>query len=341
MAFFGKVGSSTHGETTFKYLTFGVVGVDWISLGSRIRGENSASALRMRFSNTRGPRSFSSAFPITVAKAFNGTFIRRSVAKIFVKRKEEAFGRGRGGFGLLPLAARLSGYQPIHPSTRPSIAGRQANLSVFQRAETRDQCAFPFRRNFRVENRCHRIGSCGSVADGEEMSATRILYKRKKRNNRRGFHPLAYPRRAHARAKVVGKGGAHGYVHVCRINIYYVSRVRYLNTWGKSDSESRSYSRDFIFRMHSSLQISTTRKPVSLGAREICWKIVASGRGDVARARNNLVTCPEHDNFFSFNPRIGRRCVARICMDEINRGRSRGKLLFLLVTVDFRTWKSV
>lgn len=270
MAFFGKVGSSTHGETTFKYLTFGVVGVDWISLGSRIRGENSASALRMRFSNTRGPRSFSSAFPITVAKAFNGTFIRRSVAKIFVKRKEEAFGRGRGGFGLLPLAARLSGYQPIHPSTRPSIAGRQANLSVFQRAETRDQCAFPFRRNFRVENRCHRIGSCGSVADGEEMSATRILYKRKKRNNRRGFHPLAYPRRAHARAKVVGKGGAHGYVHVCRINIYYVSRVRYLNTWGKSDSESRSYSRDFIFRMHSSLQISTTRKPVSLGAREIC-----------------------------------------------------------------------
>lgn len=158
----------------------------------------------------------------------------------------------------------------IHPPTRPSIAGRQANLSVFQRAETRDQCAFPFRRNFRVENRCHRIGSCGSVADGEEMSATRILYKRKKRNNRRGFHPLAYPRRAHARAKVVGKGGAHGYVHVCRINIYYVSRVRYLNTWGKSDSESRSYSRDFIFRMHSSLQISTTRKPVSLGAREIC-----------------------------------------------------------------------
>lgn len=153
MAFFGKVGSSTHGETTFKYLTFGVVGVDWISLGSRIRGENSASALRMRFSNTRGPRSFSSAFPITVAKAFNGTFIRRSVAKIFVKRKEEAFGRGRGGFGLLPLAARLFGYQPIHPSTRPSIAGRQANLSVFQRAETRDQCAFPFRRNFRVENR--------------------------------------------------------------------------------------------------------------------------------------------------------------------------------------------
>ena len=124
MAFFGKVGSSTHGETTFKYLTFGVVGVDWISLGSRIRGENSASALRMRFSNTRGPRSFSSAFPITVAKAFNGTFIRRSVAKIFVKRKEEAFGRGRGGFGLLPLAARLSGYQPIHPSTNPSVHRR-------------------------------------------------------------------------------------------------------------------------------------------------------------------------------------------------------------------------
>lgn len=186
------------------------------------------------------------------------------------ERKRRLVGGGEG-LAFCPWLLDCPVTNPsIHPPTRPSIAGRQANLSVFQRAETRDQCAFPFRRNFRVENRCHRIGSCGSVADGEEMSATRILYKRKKRNNRRGFHPLAYPRRAHARAKVVGKGGAHGYVHVCRINIYYVSRVRYLNTWGKSDSESRSYSRDFIFRMHSSLQISTTRKPVSLGAREIC-----------------------------------------------------------------------
>lgn len=186
------------------------------------------------------------------------------------ERKRRLVGGGEG-LAFCPWLLDCPVTNPsIHPPTRPSIAGRQANLSVFQRAETRDQCAFPFRRNFRVENRCRRIGSCGSVADGEEMSATRILYKRKKRNNRRGFHPLAYPRRAHARAKVVGKGGAHGYVHVCRINIYYVSRVRYLNTWGKSDSESRSYSRDFIFRMHSSLQISTTRKPVSLGAREIC-----------------------------------------------------------------------
>lgn len=342
MAFFGKVGSSTHGETTFKYLTFGVVGVDWISLGSRIRGENSASALRVcAFQTHAGRVRFRARFPSQWPKpSMEHLSVDRSPKFSSKERKRRLVG-GRGGFGLLPLAARLSGYQPIHPSTRPSIADRQANLSVFQRAETRDQCAFPFRRNFRVENRCRRIGSCGSVADGEEMSATRILYKRKKRNNRRGFHPLAYPRRAHARAKVVGKGGAHGYVHVCRINIYYVSRVRYLNTWGKSDSESRLYSRDFIFRMHSSLQISTTRKPVSLGAREICWKIVASGRGDVARARNNLVTCPEHDNFFSFNPRIGRRYVARICTDEINRGRSRGKLLFLLVMVDFRTWKSV
>lgn len=346
MAFFGKVGSSTHGETTFKYLTFGVVGVDWISLGSRIRGENSASALRMRFSNTRGPRSFSSAFPITVAKAFNGTFIRRSVAKIFVKRKEEAFGRGEGRVWPSALGCsivRLPTHPSIHQPVRPSPVGKPiCRFSNARKRATNARSLFAEIFGSKIDSLARRIASCGSVADGEEMSATRILYKRKKRNNRRGFHPLAYPRRAHARAKVVGKGGAHGYVHVCRINIYYVSRVRYLNTWGKSDSESRSYSRDFIFRMHSSLQISTTRKPVSLGAREICWKIVASGRGDVARARNNLVTCPEHDNFFSFNPRIGRRCVARISTDEINRadtrGRSRGKLLFLL---DFRTWKSV
>lgn len=123
MAFFGKVGSSTHGETTFKYLTFGVVGVDWISLGSRIRGENSASALRMRFSNTRGPRSFSSAFPITVAKAFNGTFIRRSVAKIFVKRKEEAFGRGEGRVWPSALGCSIVRL-PTHPSIHPSVHRR-------------------------------------------------------------------------------------------------------------------------------------------------------------------------------------------------------------------------
>lgn len=274
MAFFGKVGSSTHGETTFKYLTFGVVGVDWISLGSRIRGENSASALRMRFSNTRGPRSFSSAFPITMAKAFNGTFIRRSVAKIFVKRKEEAFGRGEGRVWPSALGCsivRLPTHPSIHQPVRPSPVGKPiCRFSNARKRATNARSLFAEIFGSKIDSLARRIASCGSVADGEEMSATRILYKRKKRNNRRGFHPLAYPRRAHARAKVVGKGGAHGYVHVCRINIYYVSRVRYLNTWGKSDSESRSYSRDFIFRMHSSLQISTTRKPVSLGAREIC-----------------------------------------------------------------------
>lgn len=179
MAFFGKVGSSTHGETTFKYLTFGVVGVDWISLGSRIRGENSASALRVcAFQTHAGRVRFRARFPSRWPKpSMEHLSVDRSPKFSSKERKRRLVG-GRGGFGLLPLAARLSGYQPIHPSTRPSIAGRQANLSVFQRAETRDQCAFPFRRNFRVENRCRRIGSCGSVADGEEMSATRILYKR-------------------------------------------------------------------------------------------------------------------------------------------------------------------
>lgn len=255
------------------------------------------------------------------------------------ERKRRLVGGGEG-LAFCPWLLDCPVTNPsIHPPVRPSPVGKPiCRFSNARKRATNARSLFAEIFGSKIDSLARRIASCGSVADGEEMSATRILYKRKKRNNRRGFHPLAYPRRAHARAKVVGKGGAHGYVHVCRINIYYVSRVRYLNTWGKSDSESRSYSRDFIFRMHSSLQISTTRKPVSLGAREICWKIVASGRGDVARARNNLVTCPEHDNFFSFNPRIGRRCVARICMDEINRGRSRGKLLFLL---DFRTWKSV
>lgn len=94
------------------------------------------------------------------------------------ERKRRLVGGGEG-LAFCPWLLDCPVTNPsIHPPTRPSIAGRQANLSVFQRAETRDQCAFPFRRNFRVENRCRRIGSCGSVADGEEMSATRILYKR-------------------------------------------------------------------------------------------------------------------------------------------------------------------
>lgn len=69
-----------------------------------------------------------------------------------------------------------------------------------------------------------------------------------------------------------GEGGGGGGEHIVRTCMPYkhILRfgVRYLNTWGKSDSESRSYSRDFIFQMHSSLQISTTRKPVSGRARE-------------------------------------------------------------------------
>lgn len=344
MAFFGKVGSSTHGETTFKYLTFGVVGVDWISLGSRIRGENSASAVYALFKHTRA------AFVFERVSHHDGQSLQWNIypsigRQNFRQKKGRGVWSGGGeGLAFCPWLLDCPVTNPsIHPPVRPSPVGKPiCRFSNARKRATNARSLFAEIFGSKIDSLARRIASCGSVADGEEMSATRILYKRKKRNNRRGFHPLAYPRRAHARAKVVGKGGAHGYVHVCRINIYYVSRVRYLNTWGKSDSESRSYSRDFIFRMHSSLQISTTRKPVSLGAREICWKIVASGRGDVARARNNLVTCPEHDNFFSFNPRIGRRCVARISTDEINRadtrGRSRGKLLFLL---DFRTWKSV
>lgn len=187
------------------------------------------------------------------------------------ERKRRLVGGGEG-LAFCPWLLDCSVTNPsIHPPVRPSPVGKPiCRFSNARKRATNARSLFAEIFGSKIDSLARRIASCGSVADGEEMSATRILYKRKKRNNRRGFHPLAYPRRAHARAKVVGKGGAHGYVHVCRINIYYVSRVRYLNTWGKSDSESRSYSRDFIFRMHSSLQISTTRKPVSLGAREIC-----------------------------------------------------------------------
>lgn len=48
-----------------------------------------------------------------------------------------------------------------------------------------------------------------------------------------------------ARSKVDGWVDAATYVRTPCINIYYVSRVRYLNTWGKSDSESRPYSPRF------------------------------------------------------------------------------------------------
>ena len=91
--------------------------MDFARLASARCSENSASVLHrvcMRFSNTHGARSFGARFPSLVGKAFNGTFIRRSVAKIFanVKRKEEAF----SGVWPSALGCSIVRLQPIHPS---------------------------------------------------------------------------------------------------------------------------------------------------------------------------------------------------------------------------------
>lgn len=139
MAFFGKVGNSTHAKLRLNiWLSALSVSIGFRSACIRAMQRKfgpSCSARCVRFSNTTWSARFERVSHHG-GKALNGTFIRRSVAKIFanVKRKEEAF----SGFGLLPLAARLSGYNPI----RPSIADRQANLSVSQRAETNARSLF-------------------------------------------------------------------------------------------------------------------------------------------------------------------------------------------------------
>lgn len=126
MAFFGKVGSSTHGETTFKYLTFGVVGVDWISLGSRIRGENSASAVYALFKHTRA------AFVFERVSHHGGQSLQWNIypsigRQNFRQKKGRGVWSGEGRVWPSALGCsivRLPTHPSIHQPVRPSPVGK-------------------------------------------------------------------------------------------------------------------------------------------------------------------------------------------------------------------------
>lgn len=135
-------------ETPFKYLTFGVVGVDWIS---HPRDAVAKTAFRPRLPSPPppSPPSCMGLFKYTLVpcrvshhggEAFNGTFIRRS-GKIFanVKRKEEAF----SGLAFCPWLNRLL------PTTRPRWPGQFVGF-LTQNLETR---VVPFSGEFSGKNR--------------------------------------------------------------------------------------------------------------------------------------------------------------------------------------------
>lgn len=180
------------------------------------------------FSNTR---SFRAAFPITVAKPS----IYPSIGQNF--RQREKKGRGVFGFGLLPLAARLSRvyYNPC-PVARP--------ICRFSNAAQK-RVLFPF-REFSGENRWIARVLVARVVDGEGIESRITEYPKNKK--KRGTIDVARSTcLSTSRDRRWMDGCAAGGVYVCTpcINIYYVSRVRYLNTRGKSDSESRPYSPRF------------------------------------------------------------------------------------------------
>lgn len=138
------------------------------------------------FSNTR---SFRAAFPITVAKPS----IYPSIGQNF--RQREKKGRGVFGFGLLPLAARLSRvyYNPC-PVARP--------ICRFSNAAQK-RVLFPFREF--SGGKSMDSSSAGSTRRGwrrhGKFRITEYPKNKKKRNNRRGsIHLLIHV----ARSKVDG-----------------------------------------------------------------------------------------------------------------------------------------
>lgn len=104
------------------------------------------------FKYTRGAFVWS-AFPITGGQSLQWN-IYPSIGRQNFRQRQK---KGRGVFGGLAFCPWLL---DCPATTHPSIAGRQANLSVFQRAETRDQCAFPFREPRRGEIFGSKIDAC-------------------------------------------------------------------------------------------------------------------------------------------------------------------------------------
>lgn len=155
MAFFGKVGSSRHAKLRLNI---------WLSALSVSIGFRPARIRAMQRKFGLGPppsmyalfkytRSFGARFPSLVGKAFNGTFIRRSVAKIFanVKRKEEAF----SGVWPSALGCSIVRLQPIHPSP----VGKP--ICRFSNARKRATNARSLFAN-RVEAKFSKIDACPS-----------------------------------------------------------------------------------------------------------------------------------------------------------------------------------
>lgn len=126
-------------ETPFKYLTFGVVGVDWIS---HPRDAVAKTAFRPRLpSPSPLPPELYGSFQIHARSVprFPSRWrslqwnVYPSIGQNF--RQREKKGRGVFGFGLLPLAESIVAYNPS-PLARP--------ICRFSNAEPRNACCSLF-----------------------------------------------------------------------------------------------------------------------------------------------------------------------------------------------------